>query len=277
MIKDIFLYYSYQPELLSRGNDYLRYTLQIVQKTNPEAVVHLVGNYDIRVEGVKFHLTDNCSSCNTEVLGRIYQHLSTKHYKFELSRILRWDAILNIARKENIERFACIDIDTVLLQDLSKLSFKRNVVEMPYKVKTVSGKAFLFAQPNIVLIWDRNILHDFIQFLIGSYVNRNSFIYTFNSFFLNNKEEIAIDQSLLWGEYIRQNIEKFTNLSSYKEIYCTGIDIEEGVDMENGIKKVEKKGDILYGNRKGVEERICSLHFHSKYSKEIVSFYSKYI
>ncbi len=115
----VFIHYGDTP--------YLKYTLDIAKKTNPDKEVVLLGdkkNEKYEKIGIKhFYFDDYNKGEEIEIFDRVFQFIAgTSHKKKAWVNFVfrRWFYIYNFAKQNNIQSFWTFDSDNLILSNLSK-------------------------------------------------------------------------------------------------------------------------------------------------------------
>lgn len=256
----------YHPTItFNKDLNYIKKVLEVTKKLNPNLNIHLIGNFNPKVDGIIFNEIKGCASCNNDDISRFYKHLSPNLYNPELNRILRWGYVERLCRKLKIKRFVYCDTDNLILKDLSKLNFKTDNIEVI--IEDIDNEIKI-VQPNIMMVWDSTILFNFIQFIIEAFIDRGSFIYPLYSNIKSKKYDFGISDGILWAEYYKRNSNKFINIRGVdektKSIYCSDIKKAEGLELEKEVKKIYKEYNSFYGLKNGEQVQINSIHFKDK-------------
>ncbi len=114
----VFIHYGYTP--------YLKYTLDIAKKTNPDKEVVLLGdnkNKKYGKIGVRhFYFNDYGAGEEIEMFNEVFRFIAgAKHGKKEWVKFVfkRWFYIHNFIKKNNIDKFWTFDSDTLILSPLT--------------------------------------------------------------------------------------------------------------------------------------------------------------
>lgn len=157
MIPVIFIHKGYQP--------YLEFTIEQSLKLNQ---VVFIGNSslpfqhpNLKVESLSFY------SDGLDEFSKLYVHLNTTPFDYELFCFQRWFVLKNYMRKNNLSKVFYMDSDVLLFVDVQEESKKYEQYDFTLLHRSAATSSFITIQG----------LDNFCKFLIKTYKDKSS--YTF--------------------------------------------------------------------------------------------------
>jgi hypothetical protein len=209
-MRDIIFYFIAHPDITTeRDMTILKNNLSsTVKELGREFNIHLVGNFNPKIEGVIFNRAE-CTGCNHSDIKLFYKHFSKRTEKVELNRILRWDSLHRFCQKKNIKSFIHYSIyrhpkkEELKEIDISK-DVRCNIRNIDNRIVEVDTSLMIFKNTQIIF--------NFTQFLLEQYINRSSNLYSLTGYINSKQDYLGISDKLLWGLFRDKNITKFQEL-----------------------------------------------------------------
>lgn len=148
----------------SGNQEYLTYAIRQAERTNKR--VFLLGDESNK------NVTQNWVDMNRYITNRwgtfekVYQHMSTNPYTFELNCFRRFFASYEFAKANGIQSFMMLDSDCLAFADFSKLDF--NGVDVGLSMPQNQENYCWTASPH-ASFWTLQALEDFLQYLFYKY------------------------------------------------------------------------------------------------------------
>lgn len=183
----------------------------------------------------------------------IYKHMSAQPYEYQLFCFQRWFIIRNFVKEKNFTKFLCLDSDVLLycsVDDIFQQYEKYNLAicenGMPcytyFKIETINK---------------------FCDYITSLYTNKESLNRLRKEIYEKNKFGGVSDMSIfvLYKKEIDNNV---MILDKPKNNCCfdTNLQISDGYEMENRVKKIYWKNNLPYGKliENGEMIRFYALH-----------------
>jgi len=155
---------------IHKGNpEYLGYSLKQVRKSNPEANIYLLGDESNNKYDFIDHYKIADFSEGANKLAKVYEHMSTNTYQFELFCIQRWFILNEFVKKNNINQFFHADSDVLIFVDIAKEFDKFKEYDFTLSQGTSGHDSFWFKT---------EVLNDFCDFVENIYTKKD--IETYN-------------------------------------------------------------------------------------------------
>lgn len=241
------------------GNDYyLDYALRQAHLFNRDADIYLLGNESSKDCKYAQHVLNANYFDSANAFEKVYQHMSSNLYGYELFCFQRWFIIKDFITEKKIDYFLCLDSDTLLYCNVSEV-FNQYT---DYDFTTCRRKNPCFT------LFHRETLEKFCSLLTEMYTNdkylnqlKDSYQ---NDFILAKRAGGVCDMTGIdyYREYISNNIKELTEIDNGKS-FDGNLNADDGYEMESGKKKIYWKDNKPYGKRAdtGNLVELQGLHF----------------
>jgi|688.fasta_scaffold49454_4 hypothetical protein len=194
---------------------------------------------------------------------KIYKHMSSADEHFEKRCILRFYAMLEYVKENNIDKFLYCDTDSIFLKYL-------NFEEILDKELCVAGKP---EEQNLFTdvvcanfsIWTKDGLESFCNFVTEIYTKNIDLLLPKWNWHLNTKTQGGIcDMTLLYHWYKgEKNLYKLNEGVFDRGISLSCNNIENEFVLKNSIKQLKKRDNSVYGTTQQGNNEIefYGLHF----------------
>jgi hypothetical protein len=262
----IFMHFTY--------NDYLKFSLCQAKHSNPGSSIYLIGNntndcYDF----VEHHSFSDYFQGAYDI-SKIYRHLNTNSYKYELFCLQRWFILKEFVVTNKINKCLYLDSDTMLYADATEGRIKFAQYDFTLSYAT-SGCTFYLNRVEA--------LADFCQFITDIYTRKEPYYYDrmlaqYATLRKNRMTGGASDMTA----FDLYKLEHFGEIGEVAQIidgsvYDPSITVPHpGFEMENGIKKIIWKSASPYGIqlRTAKEIKFNSLQFQGDTKRLMGQFYT---
>jgi hypothetical protein len=243
--------------------EYLRYTLAQTRLSNPQSTVYLIGDeYNDNYAFVK-HISIKQYSAEAELFSEIYKHHSPNSYDGELFCFKRWFILREFMEHNAIHQCLYLDSDVLLYTDIEQE--RRKYSDCALTLSYNYGLGF-----NIIN--DIGILNEFCDFIVKCFISQ--------ALYRNLVEKAgpqgAVCDMLVFHEFQKRTSRKIGDISVVidKTKHDANINLSEGFEMEDGVKKVTWTDDNPYCRdiKTGALIRFNSLHFQGG-SKHLIKDY----
>lgn len=246
------------------SQEYFRSSVKIALKNNK--VIH-VGDSPI-VENENYKFVDYRSvSEGFDEFSKVYTHLSFNAFDYELICFLRWIALMNLMRKENIEIAYYSDSDVANLDNMTVAFEKMGKPNVSFVV-VENDSEYRWSACGLSSFWSISSITDMVDFMFSCYKNddkRSKLLekmkwhsqtntpggvcdMTIFYLFSTEKEVFPLNKEVN-GEVFDQNINDSENF------------IRNEYKMQNGIKMLKFKDGHFFGSKSdGQEVRFRTLH-----------------
>lgn len=213
---------------------YLRYTLSQAKISNPDATIYLIGDEsNDRFDFIEHRLIEDYAE-GAELFSKIYKHLSSNSYHFELFCFQRWFILKEFMFEHKIEKCVYLDSDVMLYADL---------VQEQAKFSSFDFAISYGESPHCTFINGIDSLSELCEFIRLCYTDSNLFKRV-----IENKFQTLLFQGLPGGacdmtvykEYGKRNPDKLGDISAIigASKFDHNINLSEGFEMANDIKKI---------------------------------------
>lgn len=274
-------------------SNYLLTSIKQLKYFNPSSNIYLIGR-DVPPEAktlVKFIDYEELIGEQSKIFLQNFANYSTNDANFEKICILRWFLIRNMCKRENIERFFCLDSDVMVYCDLDSELKKFDSNRYALTHWTSAG---------IACINDISVLDDYCNFVIGFYDDslseqhfvlredkkktfehfRDDILYAhFNR--SNNGLPGGVCDMTFWGEL--RKIDAPTMIGEISGVFDGttfdhNIHSKDFFDYKNGMKNIVWKDGLPYCKNLFLNEmvRFNILHFQGYHSKRLMENFKTY-
>ncbi len=169
---------------------------------------------------------------------KVYEHMSTNEYKFELICFERWFLLLDYMKKNSLEILVHLDSDVMLFNDLHEIveSFDKNTLAAYHIPRQTYSEERWIAVPH-TSVWTREGLQRFCRFIVDTYKNNKAELQTkWNSHGTDARRGGISDMALLYLFYIR-NVKDIVNLAECRkhhngQMYCLDLNINSSENYD---------------------------------------------
>ena len=251
------------------NSSYLEPVLTHNYNFNREADIYLLGDgSNINSPFVKHIMMEQYSTTAIE-FEKIYKHMSSNSYEFELGCFQRWFIINEFVKERGIEHFVCLDSDVLLFCNVSEVF--SHFVSYDFTVSQQHS-------PHITL-FSRESLDRFCNYLRDLYTKPdyiNRFKLSYQEFKDENRQGGICDMFAfsLYPKDISDNIKELSDLSG-DFFFDNNMNEEDELEMENGLKKIYWKNGLPYAKtlHSGLDIRLYGMHFQGGAKAKV----SKYV
>jgi hypothetical protein len=122
--------------------DYLNYSINKALEKN---TVYLIGDVDPNIKNDNFKFFEISSYMNSDFyeFQKLYKHMSTNPYNFELFCFLRWFILYDFMKKNSLETVFYIDSDVMLYVDVNQEWDKFNQFDFTLLHRTAAVSSFI--------------------------------------------------------------------------------------------------------------------------------------
>jgi hypothetical protein len=203
-------------------------------------------------------------------LKKVYRHKSQWGKEFEYVCIERWFVLYEFMEEQGIDHCVLLDSDILVYSDLTE-------VESTFQTYKMTWTGF---SAHINFINDKKYLKEYCDFVLEVFSKHDHYMKDDTISYpriMRGELDGNISDMLFFHDY---NIKKPGRLLNIAEplndgVFDITIEMDQGMEMENGFKKIEWKGKIPYGILKGIgnQVRLHTIHF---WTKKVISSYFKY-
>lgn len=246
-------------------SSYLKEVVTQAYNFNKDADIYLLGDEEnIDLPFVKHYMIDQYSESSKQ-FEKVYEHMSSNHYEFELRCFRRWLIINEFIKEKSLEYILCLDSDVLLFCNVDKIF--NHFLKYDY---TISRQY----SPHVTL-FSRESLDKFCRYLIELYTQKDfleKLRMRYNGFITNNKPGGICDMTafFLYKCDISDNIKELSEIST--EFFFDGnMNDGDGFEMKDGIKKIYWKNELPYAKNtdSGRYIRFYALHFQGEAKNRI--------
>lgn len=246
-----------------RGNDfYLNYVLRQARYFNLDADIYLLGDETNRHYDFVTHvmISDYMSSANE--FEKVYEHMSSNLYEYELFCFQRWFIILDFVRNNGIENFVCLDSDVLLYCDMNS-ELSRYIGKYDFTICNGYHPGFN--------LFNIESLSKFCHYMKMLYIEPSSSYKLkerYQSFILEKKPGGNCDMTAI-EYYVKEYPNAVLDIAIPKEHICFDGGISGSFDlfeMDNGAKKIYWQQNIPYFRllKDGSYVRVGGLHLDGR-------------
>ncbi|RXF69092.1 hypothetical protein [Arcticibacter tournemirensis] len=249
-----------------KGNTpYLSYALMHAYFFNKEADIFLLGDKsNCNVPYATHNFIDQYSA-SAKKFEKVYEHLSSNHYEYELLCLQRWFIINEFIKEKQIEHFLCLDSDVLLYCNVKDVF--SDFLSCDF---TICGGY----TPNVTLFSNKS-LEKFCGYLMDLYTNPVYLTRLRKCYrdFVDSQTPGGICDMTAFYHYQTDVSVNIKELSDIQNDYYFDANINEsdGFETENGLKKIYWLNNIPYGKteKEGTLIRFCALHFQGTSKRQI--------
>lgn len=255
---------------------YQKYSFCQLHHTNPGAEIYLASDNDgVRLPFVK---TLDISRYNhtAQQFDKIYQHLSSNLYDYELFCFRRWFILNEMVKQHGFKKLLYLDSDVMLFEDVVPFLDKY----LPFDF-TIANRS----SPHICYFPDTKVLDEFCHFLLNEMYTSPFFVEKINS-----KHQYHVQNNVPGGVCDMTAFEYFTEFKGYKALELTeirngavfdnNINSADGFewDAKNKIKRIafEHKKPFGFKAESGGRIAFKALHFQGGYAKRFMPLFYQY-
>jgi hypothetical protein len=247
--------------ILHRGDPYyLKYCLYQARYTNPDSTIYLLGDEsNNHYEGIEHYPVDSYWQSTAE-FTKLYVHLSSRGYEYELFCIQRWFVLLDFMKAHRLERCVHLDSDVLLYDNLQQSHdwLGQDILQYIHWI------------PHVMYINSLRGLEQWCSYITKSYENA-SMLHTLEGLYqryIDGEDPgfVGVSDMTLLELYQKQYDERTSNLFKRREFTDAVHDdnINTGSFFRTSIsglgKQLSWSHQIPYGEFQGKRLRFQSLH-----------------
>lgn len=253
---------------------YLKYSINQVKKSNYNSDIYLIGDEsnskDIYKYSKHINFRDYMNSANK--FKKIYKHLSSNEYEYELFCFQRWFILKDYIKTMKYNGpILYLDSDVLLYCDITEFWNKNNGYDM--SICGNNGPEYTFFK-NI------DVLEELCEFIMDLYrkdSKREELTAIYNNNFLGKNPGGICDMTAL-RKFCKLKGDKVINLNVIRnnQIFDHNFNLSEGFEMKGNTKKIVMKDKKPYGilldNKNKVE--FNAIHFQNKSKYKMHRYYT---
>lgn len=221
---------------------------------------------------------------------KVYEHMSTNDYKFELICFERWFLLLDYMNRESLEIVVHLDSDVMIFNDLHEIvqSFGENTLAAYHIPRQTYSEKRWIAVPH-TSVWSREGLRQFCLFIVETYKNNKSELQTKWTFHGSDSKRGGIsDMALLYLFYIK-NEKDIINLAECRKNlngqgYCLDLNINSSENFNQHefaldtspflfkIKKLNYRNGVITALNFYLEKTVIFESLHCQGKAKILMF-----
>lgn len=252
--------------LVHKGNSsYLKSVVAHNYAFNKDADIYLLGDDEnCKIPFVKHYMMEQYSA-TAAAFAKIYEHMSSNPYQFELGCFQRWFIINEFVRQQGIEHFLYLDSDVLLFCNVKEV-FNHF---LQYDFTISQGHS-----PHIAL-FNSESLNRFSNYITELY-KRPDYIERFRLRY----QEFTDDHRLggicdmfafsLYQQDVSHDVKEISETSG--EFYFdSNFNESDGFEMKAGLKKIYWKNNLPYAKTidVGTYVRVYALHFQGAAKSQV--------
>lgn len=253
------------------NSSYLFYTLALAVLAKPGRPVYLIGDdANNRYSFVRhYHYRDYTASAFA--FAQSYLHLNGNHYTFELFCFQRWFVLRDFMLLHGLHQAVYLDSDIILFDDLQH--DLAAAADKPLALCGVAPPAII----NGVAALDM-----YCRFLEDAYAtpeNRQKLRQYYQEMLAAGTVGGICDMTFwkMLRQQFPDHVFDLLSVKSEESCHDRNIELPEGLEMEDGIKKIRWHSGKPYGYREdGTEIRFKSLHMHGKGKHLVDTFFTNW-
>lgn len=256
----IYIHNSYSP--------YLRPVLAQSRAFNKDVDIFFLGDEDNQKVPYARHYLAKQYSSTAEEFKKVYVHMSTNPYEFELYCFQRWFIINEFAAEMGLEHFLCLDSDVLLFCNVKEIFNKY----LNFDFSICGGYS-----PHVTL-FNKRSLDNFCAYLTELYTNPEylqRLAQRYQHYRENNISGGNCDMTAFYYYQtdISDNIKELTTISD-NSCFDQNILDSDGFEMNNGFKEVYWKDGLPYCKflDTGDHVRFYCFHFQGRAKSHISNF-----
>lgn len=255
---------------------YLIYTIAQAKHSNPQSKIYFLGDAsNAHYKFVEHHYISDYFE-GAEKFARVYKHMNTNPYRYQVFTHQRWFILNDFMTKNNLNQCLYMDSDVMLYANLSEEAEKFKDFDITLS-KNPSSQTLC---AHCTFINNREVLNDFCNFLIKSYTEP-PLLKVMESQYeqcrQNNLPGGACDM-VAFREYDKRNYAKIGLTSEIRDnsIYDHSLSRSDGFEMQNGIKNIYFVEKQPYCKTLDSEQPIKfnALHFQGSTKKYISNYFT---
>ena len=221
---------------------------------------------------------------------KVYEHMSTNDYRFELICFERWFLLLDYMKKKSLDVLVHLDSDVMLFNDLQEIvqSFGKNTLAAYHIPKQTYSENRWIAVPH-TSVWTREGLQQFCGFIVETYKNNKTELQAkWTSHGTDSRRGGISDMALLYLFYIR-NEKDILNLAECRkhlngQMYCLDLNINSSENYDQHefamasspfffkIKKLDHQNGVITGLNFFQEKTVVFESLHCQGKAKILMF-----
>lgn len=256
--------------IIHKGDSkYLPASLLQLRHTNPDTTVYFLGDaQNKKYDALALHYEISDFFETAREFEKIYIHLSTNGYPFELICLQRWFVLKDFMKRINIQQCIYLDSDVLVYADMNDL--QKNLQS---SAMTVSG---ISAHTNFVNSID--VLEDFCRFIWQKYEHEkeSGALRRRYEAFLKDHPAGGISDMTFFTDYRKAHPDQIADLSVPADhgVFDITLDTVQGYESEYGFKKIVWKKKVPYAKHlvSNRYTRFNTLHFQGRCKSKIYKF-----
>ncbi|MGG0510618.1 hypothetical protein ABE078_24460 [Priestia megaterium] len=250
---------------------YLEYALKQTKLYNPESTIYLIGDETNNTYDFIQHVNIKEFIESARHFRKIYQHMSSNPYEYELFCFERWFILKDFIKKEGIcGNFLYLDSDVLLYSNATE---KGNFLEK-YDM-TVSN----YHGPQYTFFRNIGVLESLIDFIMELYTKRERLEYLYNryeEFKTSNKPGGNCDMTA-FGLFNKEKKKKILDLYEVinEEVYIHNFNVEtKFVNKDSVVRIFWKDGEpYVKSIKSSAYIRVNAIHFQGSAKLLMHKFY----
>lgn len=253
---------------------YLKYSLKQAKYFNPNSSIYLLGDKRNNKYPFVTHVLASKYEAEANAFTKVYKHLSTNSYNYELNCFLRWFHIKAFCRENNIEAFIYLDSDVLVFQDFS-------TIVPGFKGYEIANTCDWIGMPAFTWFNNFNAIDNFCNYLIHSYTARSA-IEKIEQWYKPYIDDAAlmggVSDMLLFHFYFLDNPDKTLKVDLINNELAIDVSVNNddgGYEMQHGMKKIYWQNNLPYCKNltTGKLVRFATLHYQGTSKKLITRHY----
>jgi len=257
------------PIIFIHKNDnlYLPYIFAQAKISNPDSKVFLLG--DKRNSYYKFINHDHIDNymAKSGEFAKIYKHMNTNPYDYEIFCLQRWFVLKEFMEKNNIQQCFHADSDVMIYSDITQVY---NKYFMKYDM------SMTYSCGHCCYISSIDAITNFCNFIIELYTDPKLFKILEDIYLEHTQNNMlgGVSDMVAFEEYRKRNSDRLGNLSDILDnsAFDTNLNISEGYEMRNGLKNIYLKNNQPYCryNCDNREIKFNAVHFQGSLIKKYI-------
>ncbi len=246
---------------------YMQSTIQQVLFSNPESEIILLGDRtNDRYRGIRHFLVRDIQA-EAQKFRDVYQHMSSNSVTYERFCFERWFVLLDFMKRQGLESCFTSDSDVMLYSNVT--SEQKNWMEYDF---TSIG----LITAGISYINSRKALEEFCEYMVQMYTDPALLRRLKEKYenHLHNHSPGGVCDMTAVTYYAQSHPGLIGDIGAIKNsaMFDQGINISQGLEMQNGTKRIYWKNGLPYGKliQNGEMIRFHALHFQGNRTKRTI-------
>lgn len=254
---------------IHNGNSaYLKHVVAHNRAFNRENDIYFLGDESTSKLPFVRHYNKEQYFTSANGFEKIYEHMSSNPYEFELFCFQRWFIINEFVREQGLTHFLCLDSDVLLYCNVNEI-FSR-FLEFDFTVSQQHS-------PHIALFSGESLSRfcDYITTLYTQPEYLNRFRQNYGDFQAEQRQGGICDMFAfaLYQDDVSGNVKELSDIS--EEYFFDGnINEADGFEMKSGVKKIYWKNNLPFAKiaDTGSFLRLYGLHFQGGAKSKIYKY-----